>query len=70
MLISYERNYIRCPACHGSKFEPSPITKCRTWCQYCEGQGYFNGRPQRLMTLQEYAAAEREYQTSARDKRG
>jgi DnaJ-class molecular chaperone len=51
------RDYIQCPTCHGSGYEPSAITSCRTWCSYCFGDGYFRGTSRRLMSVAELQAA-------------
>jgi DnaJ-class molecular chaperone len=56
--IMTERRII-CPECRGSKFAPSAATTARNWCEFCEGQGWFVGRPQRLATAEEYLAAMR-----------
>jgi DnaJ-class molecular chaperone len=48
---------IRCPHCHGSKYEPSAATAILEWCRFCEGQGWFFGAPRRLTTVHEYIRA-------------
>lgn len=48
-----ERRLI-CPQCHGSKRQPSAVTKVRDWCSFCEGAGWFLGHPSPLPSIEQH----------------